>query len=390
MHNPSVVRRVSPILADKYLFVEVETTDGRVGVGESGAWAYIEPVAAVLQKFGTYLLGKDASLIEHHWDVMRRFGSYSGAVSMGALSAIDVALWDLKGQRLGEPIHALLGGPYRSRVRVYGHAKGRSRAELVSACGALKDAGFTAVGHVNPFLDEDIGVPLALTYTQRMRQGVAALEAVRERIGNDVDLCVELHRRLTPAEAIAFGRMIGHVTPLFFEDPVRPDSTVAMSSVQANLEIAVATGERLYSLEQFHALLSSGAARYIRPSIGLCGGITGARRIAALAQAFDVPVVPHNTYSPVATMASLHFVAATPNFLIMEYPTASFTDNVVGTDLMASQLTTVAPRQVDGYVPVGDAPGLGTALIPDVAGLFPYRAINVDMRTHVDGSPVEH
>ena len=95
MHNPSVVRRVSPILADKYLFVEVETTDGRVGVGESGAWAYIEPVAAVLQKFGTYLLGKDASLIEHHWDVMRRFGSYSGAVSMGALSAIDVALWDL-------------------------------------------------------------------------------------------------------------------------------------------------------------------------------------------------------------------------------------------------------------------------------------------------------
>jgi galactonate dehydratase len=213
---------------------------------------------------------------------------------------------------------------------------------------------------------------------------------VRERIGNDVDLCVELHRRLTPAEAIAFGRMIGHVTPLFFEDPVRPDSTVAMASVQANLEIAVATGERLYSLEQFHALLSSGAARYIRPSIGLCGGITGARRIAALAQAFDVPVVPHNTYSPVATMASLHFVAATPNFLIMEYPTASFTDNVVGTDLMATQLTTAAPRQVDGYVPVGDAPGLGTALIPDVAGLFPYRAIHVDMRTHVDGSPVEH
>ena len=390
MPKSSSICRVTPILADKYLFVQVETQDGRVGLGEAGAWAYIEPTATTLQKFGTYLVGKDAGLIEHHWEVMRRFGSYSGSISMAALSAIDIALWDLKGQRLGEPIHALLGGPYRSRVRVYGHAKGRTAAELVESCAALKDAGFSAVGHVNPFLDEDLEQPLAQCYARHMHQGVATLEAVRQRIGNDVDLCIEIHRRLRPAEAITFGKLVTHLTPLFYEDPVRPDSVSAMSTVQRNLKIAVATGERLYTLEQFHDVLRRGAARYIRPSVGLCGGLTGARRIAAIAQAFDVAVIPHNTYSPVATLASLHFAAATPNLLILEYPTARFTDDVASTTHAAAELTTTVPPVVNGYVGVGDAPGLGVELIHNIAKLHPYRPIEVAMRKSIDGSPVEH
>ena len=142
MPKSSSICRVTPILADKYLFVEVETQDGRVGLGEAGAWAYIESTATTLQKYGAYLLGKDAELIEYHWEVMRRFGSFSGSISMAALSAIDIALWDLKGQRLDEPIHALLGGPYRSRVRVYGHAKGRTPAQLDESCAALTDERF--------------------------------------------------------------------------------------------------------------------------------------------------------------------------------------------------------------------------------------------------------
>jgi galactonate dehydratase len=385
-----VIARVTPIRADKYLFVEIETRDGRVGTGEAAAWAYIEPTAAAIEKFGTYLAGQDAERIEHHWAVMRRFGSYSGAVAMAALSAIDMALWDLKGQRLGEPIHALFGGPYRSRIRVYGQAKGRTRDALVASCTALKQAGFTAIGHINPFLDEDAGVPFDRPYAARMAEGVETLAAVRAAIGDDTDMAVEIHRRLRPAEAIAFGNRISHLAPLFYEDPVRPGSVAAMAAVQAQLDIPVATGERLYSAEQFLELLQAGAARYIRPCLGLCGGFTGARRIAAIAAAFDVDLVPHNTYSPVATMASIHFAAATPNLLILEYPTARFTDDVAGTGLMAAELTTAIPVFAAGSVAVGDAPGLGTRLVAGVAALHPYRPIDVGMRAHADGSPIEH
>jgi galactonate dehydratase len=386
----SIIARVTPIAADKYLFVEIETSDGRVGVGEAGAWSHIEATRTVLEKFGEYLVGQDAEAIERHWQVLRRFGSYSGAIVMAAVSAVDMALWDLKGQRLGEPIHALLGGPYRSKVRVYGHARGKTSDELIERCILLRDAGFTAVGHVNPFLDEDISTPLAGTYASRMKSAVATLERVRAAIGPDTDLCVEIHRRLRPAEAIALGRQITHLMPLFYEDPIRPDSVRAMAQVQDKLAIAVATGERLFSLEQFHDLLQSGGARYIRPCLSLCGGFTGARKVAALAEAFDVDVIPHNTYSPIATAASLHFAASIPNLLILEFPTARFTDDTVSTELVARELVTRAPVQQDGYVSILDEPGMGTTLIENITDIYPYRPIQIDARPHVDGSPAEH
>ena len=390
MANGTIIARVTPVPADKYLFVQIETRDGRIGTGEAGAWSHIEGTRSVLEKFGAYLVGTQAGVIERHWQVMRRFGSYSGAVIMAAVSAIDMALWDLKGQRLGEPIHALLGGPCRTKVRVYGHARGKDRAELVERCVMLTKAGFSAVGHVNPFLDEDPSTPIGGSHASRLRGAVATLEAVRAGIGEDIDLCIEIHRRLRPGEAIALGQSIAHLNPLFYEDPIRPGSVPAMARVQGQLGIPVATGERLYSLEQFHALLESGGARYIRPCLSLCGGFTGARKIAALAEAFDVDVIPHNTYSPIATAASVHFAAAIPNLLILEYPTARFTDDVASTELVAREMTTTSPIQAGGHVPVSDVPGLGTRLIEDVATVFPYRPIPVDMRAHADGAPAEH
>lgn len=390
MTKTSTIARVTPIAVDKYLFVEIETADGRVGVGESGTWAHIEGTRTVIEKFAEYLVGRNPEEIEKHWQVLCRFGSYSGSLVMGALSAVDVALWDLKGQRLSEPIYALLGGPYREKMRVYGHARGATRAQLIERSVLLKDAGFTAVGHVNPFLDEDVGIPVAGTFSSRLRSAIETLEEVRAAIGPDTDLCIEIHRRLRPAEAIALGDSIGHLTPLFFEDPIRPDSGSAMCMVQRQLKIPIATGERLFSLQHFHELLESGGARYLRPCLSLCGGFTGARKVAALAEVYDVDLIPHNTYSPIATVASMHFAASIPNLLILEYPTARYTDDVASVTLVAQELATNSPLQEEGYVSIDSLPGLGTALVDNITKTFPYRPIPIHTRFNVDGSPAEH
>ncbi|CAN7632337.1 mandelate racemase/muconate lactonizing enzyme family protein [Brucella pseudogrignonensis] len=386
----NAIVRVTPLLVDKYLFVEIETADGFVGTGEAGAWSHIEATYTVLKKFADYLVSRDAENIEHHWQTLKRFGSYSGSIIMAALSAIDIALWDIKAQRNKEPIFSLLGGAYRSKVRVYGHARGTSQGQLLDRCKNLKDAGFTAIGHVNPFLDEDIVNPLEGSYADGITKALETLEVVREAIGKDTDLCVEIHRRLKPAEAIAFGRKIEHLNPLFYEDPIRPGSASTMAQVQAHVGVPVATGERLFALEQFNELLQIGAVRYLRPCIALCGGFTGMKKIAALAEAYDVDLIPHNTYSPIATTASLHLAASIPNLLILEFPTAKYTDDFASTDLVASELTSVTLRQVNGFLPLNEGPGLGTALIPSASSKFPFRPIDVAMRLRADGSPTEH
>ncbi|MAY85178.1 MAG: galactokinase [Pseudooceanicola sp.] len=386
----SVITRVTPIAIDKFLFVEVETRDGIVGTGEASSWAHLEATEAAIGKFGDYLVGRSACDIAHHWEVMRRFGSYSGSVIMAAISAIDIALWDIKGQRLGAPIVDLLGGRFRDRVRVYGQARGASRAELVAHCLALKAAGFTAIGHVNPFLDGVEPQEQNRSDCQRMDEAVATLFEVREALGQNVDLGVELHRRLRPAEAIQLCGRIGAVAPLFLEDPIRPDAPTAMASVQAATTIPIATGERFYASGHFLQLLTTNAVRYLRPSIGLCGGITGMGRVAALAAAFDVDIIPHNPTSPIATTAALHVALSVPNLLVAEFPTAHYTDDVATTDHIAGELVTATPVQQDGHVRLGDAPGLGTALRDGAIRRQPVRPIRVDMKLRADGSPMEH
>ncbi|WP_292302937.1 mandelate racemase/muconate lactonizing enzyme family protein [Mesorhizobium sp.] len=385
----SSIRRVEPLLIDKYLFVEIETDDGLVGLGEAGAWAHIEATTAAIEKFGHYLIGKDADHITRHWDTLHRFGSYDGTVIMAAISAIDIALWDLKGKRLQQPVFSLLGGPMREKVRVYGQARGNSADDLIQSCLALRDAGYTAIGHINPFLDE-AGKPFCSSFARAMEEATSLVFAIRRAVGLDVDLCIDVHRRLNPAQAIAFGYAIRDAHPLFYEDPIRPDSIDAMTRVQANVPVPVATGERVYSLDDFRQLCMSRAASYLRPCMGLCGGFTGAMRVAALAQAFDITIIPHNTFSPVATMASLHLCVALPNLLICEYPTSLYLDGVSSTELVGRDLVTSVPRLDAGYAPVPIGPGLGVGLSEKARSHCPKRNIDIAMRRHVDGSNVEH
>ena len=219
---------------------------------------------------------------------MHRFSHFQGGAINGAIAAIDIALWDIKGKALGVPVHSLLGGPCRTHARVYGHAYGKTTDELVENCVALKEAGFNAVGHINPFLDEREDEPFFASHVSHMSRAIETVRRVREALGGEVDMLLELHRRLTPAEAIDFIPRIERYLPYWCEDPIRPENPDAMAEVARRVHAPIATGERYASLHDFRALFARSGAGFARVDVALCGGITGARKVAAMAEAHHV------------------------------------------------------------------------------------------------------
>ncbi len=377
------ITRVESIPVDRYLFVQVHTDEGHVGLGESGAWGFLEASEAVVNKFATYLVGQDPLRIEHHWQYLYRSTHFRGAAIMGALSAIDIALWDIAGKHFGVPVYQLLGGKTRDRLRVYYHVFGNTTQELVSGCVDAKRQGFTAVGHLTPFLDEERSVPYYKTHVAKMRDAIDTVRQYREAVGDDVDLCIEIHRRLNPSEAIVLARGIEQFHPFFYEDPILPDNFDAMALVAENIHIPIATGERLHTLFEFEMLLARGAVQFVRPDVCLCGGISGAKKIAALAEARHVGVVPHNPLSPVSTAACAQVAACIPNFALQEYP--------IGEDRPPKSEIVTNPLKHDGegFLIVPDVPGIGVELAPGAAERHPYRMRWLGTRLHRDGSVVD-
>ncbi|HZO32537.1 MAG TPA: galactonate dehydratase [Chloroflexota bacterium] len=377
------ITAVEPILIDRYMFVQVHTDAGISGLGESGAWGYLEASEAVVKKWAQYLVGEDPLRIEHHWQYLYRSSHFRGAGIMGALSAIDIALWDIAGKHFGVPVYQLLGGKVRDKARVYYHVFGNTTEKLVQGIKDAKQAGFTAVGHLTPFLDEDRAVPFEKTHVAKMRDAIETVRMYREAVGDDVDLCIEIHRRLTPHEAIVLARGIEQFHPFFYEDPILPDNFDMMGLVAENIHIPIATGERLHTIYEFEMLLARNAVQYVRPDVCMCGGITGAKKIAALAEARHVGVVPHNPLSPVSTAACIQIAAAVPNFALQEYP--------IGEDVPPKSEIVKSAMQHDGrgYLIIPDAPGIGIELAPDAAEKHPYRMRWVGTRLHADGSVVD-
>lgn len=358
---------VSTRLIDQYMFVQVDTDEGISGVGESGAWAFLEASEAVVETFKRYLIGQNPLLIEHHWQYMYRCYHFRGAAIMGALSAIDIALWDIKGKYYGVPCYELLGGKVRHKARVYYHVFGSTGEELIRGCRDAKARGFTAVGHLTPFVDSDRREIMPLeSFAAKISTASERVYQYREAVGNEVDLCIEIHRQLNVPEAIALGREIEQASPMFFEDPVRPDNFDDMEKVADRIHIPVATGERLHTLEEFGMLLSRNACQYIRPDVCLCGGITQAKKIAALAEARGVMVVPHNPLSPVSTAACIQLAASIPNFAIQEYPLGE--DSAPKNEIVKSTLTLK-----DGCLTVPEGPGIGIELNESAMNKYPYK-----------------
>ncbi|MSP14362.1 MAG: galactonate dehydratase [Chloroflexi bacterium] len=376
------ITAIDTLFIDRYLFVQVHTDAGITGLGESGAWGYLEASAGAVETFKRYLIGQDPLRIEHHWQALYRWSHFRGAAIMGALSAVDIALWDIAGKHLGVPCYQLLGGKCRDKARVYYHVFGQTKEELIQGCVEAKKQGFTAVGHLTPFLDEPRHVPYFQTHARKMQDAIDTVGRYRDAVGNDVDLCIEIHRQLTPAEAIVLARGIEQFHPFFYEDPILPDNFDAMALVAQNIHIPIATGERIHTIYEFEMLLQRGAVQYVRPDVCMAGGLTHSKKISALAEAHHVGVVPHNPLSPVSTAACIQLAACIPNFALQEYPLGE-------NELPKSGIVKSTIRLENGFLIIPDAPGLGVELAEDAQQRFPYRPLPVQIRLHADGSVVD-
>ncbi len=379
---PMKITDIRTVPVSRYLFVQVFTNEGITGLGESGTWGFLEASEQAIQTFKRYLIGRDPLRIEHHWQYLYRSRHFSGSAVMGALSAIDIALWDIAGKYFGVPCYQLFGGKCRDKARVYYHVRGDTKDKLIRGCIDAKKKGFTAVGHLTPFLDESRDVPYFKTHADKIQDAIDTVRRYREAVGNDVDLCLEIHRRLSPAEAVALAAGIEQYHPFFYEDPILPDNLDAMDLIARKIKIPIATGERFFTMQQFETLLRRGAVQYVRPDVCMAGGLTNCKKIAALAEAHYAQVVPHNPLSPVSTAACIQLAACIPNFALQEYPRGEH-------EPPKSEIVKSALKVEKGYLIIPETPGIGVELAEDAQERHPYRPRGVTTRLHEDGSVVD-
>lgn len=342
------IERVEPLPIGGGCYVRISTDDGFVGVGQSAAWGYPAAVAEVLRSFAEYLVGQDALRTEHHWQHLYRMAPFRGNLVSGAVSAVDIALWDIKGQKLQVPIWELLGGKCREKVRLHLLMGGRSPQEVHDNAKAAAAEGFTAIKFD----------PLPNGYQDLTLDGLASaalerLAAARQAVGHDVDIIVELHRKLTPLQAMPVCEALAPLRPLFVEDPVQIDSIQSQAEIARRLTSPIGNGERLTSIWEFRELLVAGGPQYVRPDIGLAGGFTHVKKIAAIAESFHAGVVTHNFLGPLLTAASVHLDVSIPNFAVQEYSKAD--------EARAAAFPGTLQRQ-GGYLPLPQAPGLGVKI----------------------------
>jgi galactonate dehydratase len=330
-------------------FVRITCEQGQVGLGQSACWAYPEAVHAVVQKFREYLVGQDPRQIERHWQHLYRMGPFRGSVLSGAISAVDIALWDIKGQIHQAPIWELLGGKYRDRVRLHLLMGGATPQEVGNNARAAAAEGFTAI-KFDPVPD-GYG---DMTQDALVRGVADRVAAAREAVHSDVDIILELHRKLTPLQALPVIEAIAQFNPLFVEDPVQIDSIVSQAEIARRVSTPIANGERLHSIWEFRELLAYGGSQYVRPDVGLAGGLTHTRKIAAIAEAYHAAVVTHNFLGPVLTAAAVHLDTSIPNFVVQEYARSD-------EHARWSGFRGVLQRQ-GGYLLPPEVPGLGVSL----------------------------
>ena len=372
---------VKLIYAKHYLFVHVYTDAGIVGLGEAGNWGFLDATAAAITKFIPYLVGKDPFRIEDIGQNLYRAVYFRGSVIMSAISAIDIALWDIKGKALGVPVYELLGGKTREKIRVYASvmSKETDPDTLTKSYRDLKAQGFTAAKiFVNgPIKTRNDGRDEF--FSGRVEEELEKVRICREAVGPDFDFVLEAHRGMTVPEAIAFGREVEKYRPMVFEDPVTPDNIDSMAEVASKVSVPIATGERYTNIKEYEMLMQRHAAQYIRPDVCAVGGITATKKICAMAEANDVLVIPHNPLGPVSTAACLQICACIPNLGIQELPT--FCLNGAEDKMVKEPL-----RFKDGCMVIPEGPGIGIELSEEASELYPAneRGSNVAKR-YFDG-----
>ena len=377
------IERVESILAGNSQIVRVITDNGLIGVGQSACWGYLEATDAVVKKFADYLVGKDPLDIEHHWQYMYRMGPFRGSVISGAVSAVDIALWDIKGKALEAPVWQLLGGKVRDKIRLHllmggirpdAADQGTTPEGIRLNSRDAAEEGYTAI-KIDPLPDgfQSMTLPRLIHDT---RENVAAM---REGAGLDVDIILEIHRKLTPMNAIALAEQLIEFSPLFYEDPIQIDSVKSQGEIAKLTKLPVANGERMHSIWEFRELFEAGGSQYVRPDLGLGGGVTGVKKIAGLAESYHSALVTHNFLGPVLTAAACNIDTSIPNFLTQEY---SIEDEQPFNAIFNSSW-----KRVGGFIPVPDTSGIGIDLEVESLKSQPYAPRDlqvIPMRT--DGS----
>jgi len=377
------IERVESILAGNSQIVRVITDNGLIGVGQSACWGYLEATDAVVKKFADYLVGKDPLDIEHHWQYMYRMGPFRGSVISGAVSAVDIALWDIKGKALEAPVWQLLGGKVRDKIRLHllmggirpdAADQGTTPEGIRLNSRDAAEEGYTAI-KIDPLPDgfQSMTLPRLIHDT---RENVAAM---REGAGLDVDIILEIHRKLTPMNAIALAEQLIEFSPLFYEDPIQIDSVKSQGEIAKLTKLPVANGERMHSIWEFRELFEAGGSQYVRPDLGLGGGVTGVKKIAGLAESYHSALVTHNFLGPVLTAAACNIDTSIPNFLTQEY---SMEDEQPFNAIFNSSW-----KRVGGFIPVPDTSGIGIDLEVESLKSQPYAPRDlqvIPMRT--DGS----
>jgi galactonate dehydratase len=363
--------------------VRIWTDTGLIGIGQSACWGYPEAVDQIVKKFSGYLVGQDPLRIEHHWQYLYRMGPFRGSALSGAISAVDIALWDIKGKHFESPVWQLLGGKVRHKIRLHllmgaklpdASDQGTTADGLRINARAAAEEGFTAI-KTDPLPDgfQD------MTQSRLIRETRDNVAAMREGGGEDTDIILEIHRKLTPMVAVALAESLMEFHPLFYEDPVQIDSIVSQGEVAKRTALPLANGERMHSIWEFRELLASGGSQYVRPDMGLAGGITHVKKIAAIAESYHSAVVTHNYLGPVLTAAAVHLDASIPNFVTQEY-TKRDEDEVHA--VYKNSL-----KREGGYILTPDAPGIGVELDDSRLAKHPFISKNLrNIPMRVDGS----
>lgn len=362
-----------------WVIVRITTDEGITGIGEATLEGRSETVAAAIGEMSRYLTGKDPFQIERHYQHIYR-GQYwkGGPVLTSALSGIELAMWDIVGKKLNQPVYNLLGGAVRERIRLYANGwmndsvsidEVAERAQWVVGQGfkALKLAGFNE--------------RTELSGKSSYLWALECARAVREAVGDEVELLVDLHGRTDAAQAIALAKEYAKLGIYFLEEPVSPENVPALAEVKRQSGMRIATGERLYTRFGFRELLESRAADILQPDLCHCGGILEAKKIAAMAEAYYVLLSPHNPNSPVSTAACIQFAMCTHNFDMLEY--------LVEDVSWREELFPGAFQIEEGYLIPSNKPGLGIEFNEEEAARHPYKAIDLPVCRLPDGTPVE-
>lgn len=356
-----------------FVFARVRTDEGIEGIGEARPVNREEPVAAYLEAIAhRYVIGSDPFNIE---DLVRRITrddfEVPGATEMTAIAIVEIACWDIIGKAVNQPVYRLLGGACRERIPAYAngwYAGERTPEAFAAGARRVVGQGYRAL-KLDPF-----GAGAGELTREEYRRSVSLVEAVRDAVGPDVEILVEMHGRFTAAQAIALARDLERLSPGWIEEPVPPEQPAALAQVAAHVAIPIATGERLHTRTAFRDLFAVAAADIIQADITHCGGLLETKKIAAMADAHNLLMAPHNVGASVSTAAALHFAACTPNLKIQEY----FNDFA---EPHVRDCASGLPAVTNGSFPLPAGPGLGVTFHEEVVAAHPYRRQHFNLFT---------